>query len=175
MGDLTSAALPPAGADDHVRGQPGAPLVLFYGDFTCVHCAVAALKLRDLPLRVAYRHVVLAARGTRGAALARAAEAAALQDAFWPVHDQLFGDQGHQDDPHLWALCDQLGLDVEQFDRDRRSDAIAERVSAHTRAALRGGATGTPTLVLPDGTLHVGELDAGVLQRLDLGRDTTVT
>lgn len=154
MGGLSSAAPPAVGPGDHVRGDDAAPLIVLYGDFTCVRCAVAADRFAAAPVRVAYRHLVLSARGPRGAALARAAEAAALQGAFWPFHDRLFADQGHQDDPHLWALCEAFGLDLERFERDRRSDAAADRVAAQTREALRAGAAATPIIVLPDGTLH---------------------
>jgi protein-disulfide isomerase len=162
MADLTSAALPPAGSGDHLRGPTDAAMVVFYGDFTCVRCAVDAQRLAAAPVRVAYRHLVLSARGPRGAALARAAEAAGLQGAFWPFHDRLFADQGHQDDPHLWALCEELGLDLERFDRDRRSDAITDLVAGQTREALRGGAAGTPTVVLADGSVHAGSADAAL-------------
>lgn len=160
MHDLTSAAVPPVSAGDHARGAAGDPLVLFYGDFTCVRCAVGAQRLAQAPVRVVYRHLVLSARGPRGAALARAAEAAALQDAFWAFHDRLFADQGHQDDPHLWALCEELGLDVSRFDGDRRSPQVAELVAGQTREALRGGAVATPTIVLADGSVHGGGVDA---------------
>jgi protein-disulfide isomerase len=154
MAELTSVALPPAGDADHLRGPAGAPVIVFYGDFTCVRCAVEAQRLAGAPVRVAYRHLVLSARGPRGAALARAAEAAALQGAFWAFHDRLFTDQGHQDDPHLWALCEELGLDLERFDRERRSAQVTDLVAAQTREALRGGAAGTPTVVLADGSVH---------------------
>lgn len=169
MGDLTSATLPPPGPDDHIRGPQHHPTVLFYGDFTCVRCAVAAQRLKDLQARVAYRHIVLSARGPRGAVLARAAEAAALQGAFWEVHDRLFADQGHQEDPHLWALCTELGLDLERFDADRRSDAVGERVIAQTRQALRGGIAATPTLVLPDGARYAGDVGGDVLAAVATG------
>jgi protein-disulfide isomerase len=79
--------------------------------------------------------------------LALAAEAAAAQDAFWPFHDALYADQGRVDDPHLWARVEELGLDLDRFEADRRSDSAAERVRRDTREALRAGATATPTIV----------------------------
>ena len=135
MADLSSAAVPPLTPDDHARGPESGPPVLFYGDFTCVHCAVVATRLRDLPLRVSYRHIVLGARGQRSLALACAAEAAAEQGAFWALHDSLFADQGHQDDPHLWTRCNALGIDLERFEHDRRTDAVSARVREQTKAA----------------------------------------
>jgi protein-disulfide isomerase len=150
MSDLSSAAVPALRADDHVRGPAGAPLVLFYGDFTCPKCASTALRLRDCgAFRVAFRHLALRARHRRAVALAHAAEAAAGQGAFWAMHDSLYADQGRIDDPHLWARCAQLGLDVERFEADRRAPAVAERVTRDVRDALRAGATATPTVWAP--------------------------
>jgi protein-disulfide isomerase len=150
MSDLRSAPVPPVRADDHVRGPEGAPAVLVYGDFTCPKCASTALRLRDAgAFRVAFRHFALRARHRRAVALAHAAEAAARQGAFWEMHDSLYADQGRLDDPHLWARCDELGLDVERFEQDRRAPEVAERVSRDVRDALRAGATATPTVWAP--------------------------
>ena len=146
MTDLRSAPVPLVRDDDHVRGDPAAPLVVFYGDFACPRCAVEALRLRDAGARVAFRHFALKAKHARAVPLALAAEAAARQGAFWAFHDALYEDQGHIDDPHLWARCDVLGLNVERFDADRRDPLIAERVRRDVRDALRAGATTTPAI-----------------------------
>jgi protein-disulfide isomerase len=147
MGDLTSCPAPDLRPDDHVRGE--GELVVMYADFSCPRCAVAAQRLRDEGARVAFRHFALKARHPRSVALAHAAEAAARQDAFWPFHDALFADQGHIDDPHLWARCERLGLDVARFEDDRRSAAVAERVRRDLKDALRAGLTGTPAVLRP--------------------------
>jgi protein-disulfide isomerase len=146
MSDLRSAPVPALRDDDHVIGPPDAPLVVLYADFTCPRCAVVHERLRAAPLRRAFRHLALKAKHPRAVPLARAAEAAAAQGAFWPFHDALYGDQGRQEDPHLWALAERLGLDVARFDADRRADAALERVERDTREALRAGAMHTPTL-----------------------------
>ena len=145
MTDLTSAPVPPLRGDDHVRGE-GDALVLFYGDFACPRCAVAHERLQRLPVRVAFRHFALRAKHVRAVPLAHAAEAAAAQGRFWPFADALYADQGRLEDPHLWARCEALGLDLERFEADRRSAAVAERVQRDVHDALRGGATGTPTV-----------------------------
>jgi protein-disulfide isomerase len=146
MSDLRSAPVPPLRSDDHLRGPRDGRLVLFYGDFACPRCAVAAIRLRSDGARVAFRHFALRAKHPRALALAHAAEAAARQDAFWAFHDALYADQGRLDDPHLWARCAALGLDVDRFQADRRDDAVAERVRRDVRDALRAGATTTPAL-----------------------------
>jgi protein-disulfide isomerase len=146
MSDLRSAPVPPLRDDDHVRGPQDEPLVFFYGDFACPRCAVEARRLQREDARVAFRHFALKAKHQRAVALALAAEAAARQGAFWAFHDALYEDQGRLDDPHLWARCDDLGLDVDRFQLDRHDPAVAERVRRDVRDALRAGATTTPTL-----------------------------
>ena len=147
MSDLRSAPVPPLRDDDHLRGGDDAgAVVVFYGDFACPRCAVEALRLRAEGARVAFRHFALKAKHERAVALAQAAEAAARQGAFWALHDLLYADQGRLEDPHLWAHCEALGLDLERFQADRRDPAIAERVRRDVRDALRAGATTTPTL-----------------------------
>jgi protein-disulfide isomerase len=144
MEDLRSADVPPLRQDDHVRGD-GA-LVIFYADFTCPRCAVAHERLRAEGAKVVFRHLALKARHPRALALAHAAEAAAAQGAFWAFADATYADQGRLEDPHLWARAQELGLDVERFDADRRSEATAARVQRDVKDALRAGATGTPTI-----------------------------
>ena len=95
--------------------------------------------------------------------LACAAEAAALQGRFWEFHASLFEDPAHTDDPHLWARVEALGLDLERFERDRRSDAVLARVRGQTRDGMRAGITQTPTLVV-DGQMLPG---APTLQEIE--------
>jgi protein-disulfide isomerase len=163
MADLRSAPVPPLHDGDHVRGPEGAPLLYFYADFTCPRCAVAHERLRDAALRRVFRHLALKAKHPRAVALARAAEAAAAQGAFWAFHDALYADQGRQDDPHLWALAERLGLDVARFDADRHGEQAAARVEGDTREALRAGAMHTPTLFDADGRRVEAEAAAGRL------------
>jgi protein-disulfide isomerase len=151
MTDLRSAPVPGPRADDHVRGSRDAPLVLFYGDFACPRCAVAHQRLKAAPVRVAFRHFALRAKHPRALALAHAAEAAGAQGAFWAFCDSLYDDQGSLEDPHLWARCEALGMDLERFEADRRGSEIAERVKRDVRDALRAGATGTPTVWIGQG------------------------
>jgi protein-disulfide isomerase len=131
--------------DDHVRGPSDAPLVVVYADFTCPFCAVAHEHLSQRRVRRVFRHLALQAKHPRAVPVARAAEAAALQGAFWPFHDAVYADQGRLEDPHLWALVQRLGLDLDRFEADRRSDAVAERVRRQTQEAVLAGAMTTPT------------------------------
>jgi len=143
--DLSSAAVPPIGPDDHVRGE--GPEAILYMDLACPACAKTWLAVRDLPLRLCVRHFPLASKRPRSPALQAAAEAAGRQrpEAFWGLVDSIYADHGHIDDPHLWARAETLGLDLSRFERDRRSDEVAARVRRDFESGIRGAVTGTPT------------------------------
>jgi protein-disulfide isomerase len=143
MGELTSAALPPIGADDHVTGEGVEAIV--YADFGCPYCALAWVQIRELPLRLCFRHFPMAAKHPRAPALHAAAEAVGLQGAFWEMCDSLYEDRGRVDDPHLWHRVERFGLDLDRFERDRRSDAVSERVRRDFESGIRAGVPGTPT------------------------------
>ncbi len=165
MTDLRSAPPPPLTACDHVRGEDGRPLVIIYADFTCPRCALAAARLAGQALRVAFRHFALRAKDRRALPVALAAEAAAEQGRFWEMHDALYADPGHLDDPHLWERAERLGLDLVRFEADRRSAELAERVRAQVLGGIRAGVAVTPTLFV-DGAAHAGAPDEAFVRRL---------
>jgi protein-disulfide isomerase len=146
-----------------VRGD--GRLVVVYGDYECPYCAALELQLREHAVRVCFRHFPVKSSHPRAYAAACAAEAAALQAAFWPMHDALFGDQGRLEDPHLWGHAARLGLDVARFEADRRSDQVEARIRADFRGGVRAGVATTPTL-FADGERHSGRPEPGVLERL---------
>jgi protein-disulfide isomerase len=129
--------------------------VVEYADFECAFCAKAHVALEAVAVRRVFRHFPMVSKHPRARRLAHAAEAAALQGRFWDMHDSLYADQGRLDDPHLWERARSLGLDLERFERDRRSDAVAERVERDFRSGIRAGVTTTPTLFV-DGQRHPG-------------------
>jgi protein-disulfide isomerase len=139
---LESAPVPPLSADDHIRGD--GPVVIVYGDYECPYCAAELAQLHDVTL--VFRHFPVVSKHPRSRRLAAAAEAAALQDRFWPMHDSLFADQGHLDDPHLWERANELGLDLDRFESDRRSNQVADRVDRDFRSAIAAGVMKTPTI-----------------------------
>jgi protein-disulfide isomerase len=149
----TSAPPPEPGPDDHVRGT--GPVVIEYADLECPYCASAHLILKQLPVQRVFRHFPVVSKHPRARVLAAAAEAAGLQGRFWEMHDSLLEDQGHLDDPHLWRRAEELGLDLERFEADRRSEALAERVERDFRTGIRAGVTTTPTQFL-NGIAHPG-------------------
>ncbi|MDX6668748.1 MAG: hypothetical protein QOK04_2128 [Solirubrobacteraceae bacterium] len=139
-----------------------------YADFECHFCALARVKLEPLELRLVFRHFPVRSKHPRAHAAASAAEAAANQGRFWELHDALYADQGRLEDPHLWQRARDLGLDLERFESDRRSDAVAARVRRDFESGVRAGVATTPTLFV-DGERHAGIPDAALLRRLGAG------
>lgn len=162
MTELRSAPVPALSAEDHVRGAESSPLVIEYADFECPYCAALSAQLSRLELHQVFRHFPVRSSHPRAWAAACAAEAAGLQGRFWEMHDQLFADQGRLEDPHLWERARGLGLDVEQFDADRRSDSVRARVRRDFESGVRAGVVTTPT-VFASGRMHAGRLDPALL------------
>jgi protein-disulfide isomerase len=159
VSELTSASLPPIGADDHVTGDWAEAIV--YADFGCPYCAAGWARIRQLPLRLCFRHFPMASKHPRAPALHAAAEAAGLQGAFWEMCDSLYADRGRVDDPHLWERAERFGLDLERFRQDSRSDAIRERIERDFVSGIRAGVGGTPM------AFHRGErLEGDVIDAL---------
>jgi protein-disulfide isomerase len=163
--DLSSAPVPPVSDNDHLRGPEDGTLVIEYADFECPYCAAVSLKLDDRPLRRAFRHFPVRSSHPRAWAAACAAEAAAAQGRFWEMHDLLFGDQARLEDPHLWDRARELGLDLQRFDAERRSDAVIARVRRDFESGIRAGVATTPTLFAA-GRSYAGNLDAATLDAL---------
>ena len=140
------------------------PVVIEYADLECPYCAQAHLILRELAITRVFRHFPVASKHPRARALAAAAEAAGRQGRFWAMHDSLLEDQGHLDDPHLWERARRLGLDLERFEADRRSDEAAARVERDFRSGIRAGVATTPTQ-FACGETHPGVPGRGLLSR----------
>jgi protein-disulfide isomerase len=143
----------------------GSLAVVEYGDYECPYCARTDALLASLPVVRVFRHFPVVSKHPRARVLAAAVEAAALQDAFWEMHDSLFLDQGRLDPPHLWDRVRALGLDLERFEQDRRTAAITERVERDFRSGVRAGVMNTPTLFV-DGEAFTGVPAPELLARL---------
>jgi protein-disulfide isomerase len=140
--------VPPAGPEDHRRGE-GAELIV-YADLGCPHCASAQAEIAGREATIVFRHFPVASKHPRSPALHAAAEAAGLQGRFFELVDSLYSDRGHVDDPHLWRRAEDLDLDLERFEADRRSGAVASRVRRDFESGIRAGVTGTPAIFSPD-------------------------
>ncbi|MEK6277352.1 MAG: DsbA family protein [Actinomycetota bacterium] len=144
MSELTSAPVPPAGPEDHARG--GGEDLIVYADLGCPHCAAAWERITATTSRLVFRHFPVAGKHPRSPAMHAAAEAAGRQGAFFDFVDSLFGDRGRVDDPHLWERAERFGLDLDRFEADRRSEAVATVVRHDFESGIRAGVSNTPAL-----------------------------
>ena len=136
--------MPPVGPDDHRRGE--GPELIVYADLGCPHCASAWAKICKREATVVFRHFPVSSKHPRSPALHAAAEAAGQQGRFFEMVDSIYAGRGHVDDPHLWQRAEDLGLDLEGFEADRRSAAIAARVRRDFESGIRAGVTETPAI-----------------------------
>ena len=143
---------PPVGPQDHVQGNPDAPIDLVeYGDFECPFCGQAYDSVKAVQaalgddLRFVFRNFPLAQAHPHALAAAQAAEAAGLQGRFWEMHDVLFEHQDMLDEANLLRFAAALGLDMERFARDFASPEVAAKIRADFLSGARSGVNGTPT------------------------------
>jgi NhaA family Na+:H+ antiporter len=165
---MTTSLDPPLGPGDHVDGPDDAPLELvMYGDFQCPYCVAAQSIIRrvrerlDGRLRFAFRHMPLPVHPDAENA-AQAAEAAAAQGAFWPMHDELYAARGRLSLDDLAAHAAAIGLDGERVRREILDGVHAERVALDDRSARAAAIAGTPAFFV-NGVLHESAFDAGSL------------
>ena len=156
-------------AVDHVRGSLAARQIIEYGDYECPYSRQAFHAIQQVErrlggnMRFAYRHFPLTSIHPHALAAAGAAEAAALQDRFWDMHELLFHRQEALEASDLLGYAARLGLDVAAFDRDRASTALAERIRRDVDSGLTSHQVlGTPTLFI-DGIVHRGGYDPPAL------------
>ena len=154
---------------DHVRGSAAGRLIVEYGDYECPYSRAAFREIERVErqlgdgVRFAFRHFPLTTIHPHALAASAAAEAAAFQDRVWPMHELLFHRQHALADEDLRGYAAELGLDVEQFDADWRSDRVAARIRRDVDSGIASGEVkGTPTLFI-DGIVHRGTYDASTL------------
>ena len=157
---------------DHVRGPASARLIVEYGDYECPYSRRAFREIEQVErrlgggIRFAFRHFPLTEIHPHALAASLAAEAAALQDRFWDMHEMLFHRQKALEDDDLRSYAAELGLDLAQFDRDRAGSAVLERIRRDVASGEASGLVlGTPTLFI-DGVVYRGAYDAATLMRV---------
>ena len=160
---------PPLSSQDHFQGSPGAPVQLVeYGDYECPFCGRAHLILKAVraamgdDLLFAFRNFPLSQVHPHALRAAHAAEAAGLQDRFWPMHDLLFENQQFLEDEHLFRYAGLVGCDLDQFAEDIDSEEVAEKVRSDFLSGARSGVNGTPTFFI-NGGRYDGSWEAEVL------------
>lgn len=147
--------IPAIGASDHKKGNEKASIqIVEYGDYQCPYCREAQpilkqiedtfgdqilFAFRNFPLKQSHRFAMVAAQ---------AAEAAAIQDKFWAMHDAIFENQAQLSDAFLFYLAEQLELDANRFQTDLEADDISKKVEDDFESGVRSGVNGTPSFFI---------------------------
>jgi protein-disulfide isomerase len=154
---------------DHIEGPADAAVTLVeYGDYECPYCGAAYPIVKEVQtrmgdrLRFVFRNFPIVTTHPRAELAAAAAEAAAAQGQFWPMHDLLYENQRRLGDRDLRSYAEQLGLDVERFDAEMAEHVHAARVREDFMSGVRSGVNGTPTFYV-DGVRHDGSYDLETL------------
>ena len=143
---------------DHSSGPETAPVTLLeYGNFECIHCGRAypvikqVRKLLGDNLRFVFRHFPTVQTHPHSLRAAEAAEAAASQQKFWQMHDELFTHQTALEDHHLSRYAQRAGMNLERFNHDMTEHSFRQQIEAeYQRSLFDEHVTGTPTLYLND-------------------------
>ena len=147
-------------ADDWVKGDKDAPVTLVeYLDFECESCGAYYPIIKELEkefgakFRVVTRYFPLPGhKNSMQAALA--VEAAGRQGKYFEMHDILFESQKEWSeksvaDATLFVpYAKKLGLNLEQFDRDRKDEVVKARVERNKTEGNKLKINGTPSFFL---------------------------
>jgi Na+/H+ antiporter NhaA len=148
---------------DHLRGPRHAAITIIeFGDYECPYCGQAEPVVRELltdtTIRYVWRHLPLTDVHTRAQLAAEAAEAAAAQGAFWPMHDLLLRHQDTLTQSDLIGYAAQLGLDPDRFRTDLDDRTYVTRIAQDVESADLSGVSGTPTFFI-NGQRQYGAYD----------------
>jgi Na+/H+ antiporter NhaA len=152
---------------DRVRGPRVAAItVIEFGDFECPYCGQAEPVVRELltdtTIRYVWRNLPLTDVHPRARLAAEAAEAAAAQGAFWPMHDLLLQHQDALARVDLLHYAEQLDLDAGRLGDDLDRGAHTTRIAQDVESADLSGVSGTPTFFI-NGQRHYGAYDIDTL------------
>jgi protein-disulfide isomerase len=154
---------------DHIQGTADAPVTLVqYGDYECPYCGAAYPIIKEVQarmgdrLRFVFRNFPISTSHPHAEQAAEAAEAADSQGKFWEMHDLLYENQRKLRDQDLRAYAQELGLDVELFDKELAEHVHADRVHKDFMSGVRSGVNGTPTFYI-NGVRHDDSYEAEIL------------
>ena len=159
---------PPVSTNDHIQGSASAAIELVeYGDYQCPYCGQAYPIIKSLQrslgknLKFVFRNFPLTEMHPNAMNAALAAEAAALQNKFWEMHDIIYENQQHLNDSNLLAYAEKIGLDLKRFKNDIKQQTLTDKIEQDFESGARSGVNGTPSFYV-NGKKYNGdwELDA---------------
>ena len=156
MDDLTT----PSGSLDHTQGKPSATITLVeYGDYQSPRCGEAHSIIKKLKkefhdeLLFVFRNFPEDSHPEAMIA-AQAAEAAALQNKFWEMHDLIFEQQDQLSETNLVYFAETLNLNVDQFENDYNSQNVISKIESDIESGIRSEVTETPAFFIDDERLE---------------------
>jgi len=162
--------------DSPTLGNPDADVVLLeFSDFQCPYCARASDQVEtfmadhDQEVLLVFKHLPLTSIHPEALPAALAAWAAEQQDQFWAFHQALFANQAELSDDLYVQIAEDLGMDLEQFNRDRASEAAKTAVARDLALAQEFQLRSTPTFIMDNLLIPAAvpsEFFAEALQRL---------
>lgn len=171
-----SQVIPPLKEDDRIQGSLDATVILMeYGDYQCPQSgqAIALIKVIQQQLGeqfcFVFRHFPQSKRSLRAA---ESAEAAAVQNRFWQMHDLLFDRQQHLEDHDLVRYADRLGLEMSRFLGEMSTHVHLVKIQNDLDSGKANGAEEAPTFFI--GVKHRGtkDLETLVLTILRINRNS---
>ncbi len=152
-----------------VKGPENAPVTIIeYTDYMCPFCKRAQETINALfeeyqgKIRLAVLNNPLAFH-KNALSLALASRAAARQGKFWQMRAMIFENPSSLQEADLVKLAQKLGLNIEQFNKDRNDAQLKAEILAEQKQALENGANGTPAFFI-NGKLLSGALPLGVFK-----------
>ncbi|MDD9912721.1 MAG: thioredoxin domain-containing protein [Alphaproteobacteria bacterium] len=127
--------------------------IVEYSEYQCPFCKKAQETVKKLRkrykdrVRFAYKHLPLDFHPQAKPA-ALAAQAAHRQGKFWEYSDLLWERQQYLGEKLFVEVAKELKLDMDKFNKDRASDAIAQEVQQDLVDGAEAGARGTPYFLI---------------------------
>ncbi|TCD11139.1 DsbA family protein [Pedobacter frigidisoli] len=147
-----STLKPEVSSHDHIQGAASAAITIVeFGDYQCPYCGDAYPIVKEIQdafgdqIRLAFRNFPLQESHEFAYGAAVAAEAAALQDKFWEMHDALYENQYRINADLFEELAETIGLDLERFQQDVEAANVKQKVEADFESGVRSGVNGTPS------------------------------
>jgi protein-disulfide isomerase len=162
----------------HIEGQGKDGITLVeYGDYECPYCGQYFPIVKQIQteynsqIYFQFRNFPLVSIHQNAFAGARAAEAAAMQNQFWQMHDLLYEqNELSQSNPSAstWVnasdpttffdqYAQQLGLNLTKFKADYASGTVNNLINADMAEGNKLNIQGTPTFFLDGKQISVGE------------------
>jgi protein-disulfide isomerase len=125
--------------------------MVLFTDFQCPYCAKMVPQLDQVleknkgKVKLVFKNFPLNSHQFARKAAA-AALAAGKQGKFWEMHDRLFQNYNRLNDQVVQEKAQQLGLNMEVFQKDMNDSQIAQQINQDYQDGMKAGVRGTPAI-----------------------------